>query len=543
MKKNIDDKKLEKMLRNIYKSEPSHTFQYNSSYVPEKNTETAGNYEYTVSGTEHIRRNFSISKFISIAAVCTIAVTSGAVYLGNHISMNSHSAPAAQSDIPEEKSLFDKYLEEFEYETGNFDYECIKVTANAEPDSYEESQNYIYGQLCRDMNIVPAYENCGFLDSDGSTQSLALPDEDFFFYIKKIYVPVSENETTQFYTRQSYLVWKDENGNITKIRPSAEKVTADDIENKLDCSYHDIRDSVENILNNFSDENTEVYIDDTLVRPAVPEENRIGEPKVSVLYNYYAYININGQLTPVNSETVVYNSESVMEFDDSYKATENIPFFYGEINDRTVSIRKTFFWNCSDIEPADISSYIAELNDNYWLETAEVSLEYITEPSETDSSINDSFCFSDLVSMDNETADKFIDKYGDALQRTENGYTLCSYCLEQNGFDLADIKIYPDADFSMDILTFYDSADTQEKLYSGICYDIPGLGNHEAIVNPFENYQKAGYHYENYKVQIQNEDMLLTVYFPNPSVSCSDEEKEMNEKFHNRPWAEIIIEK
>ncbi|MGN0605091.1 MAG: hypothetical protein ACI4JM_01080 [Oscillospiraceae bacterium] len=530
MKKNIDNKKLDEMLENIYKSEPSHTFQYNSSYVSEKHTETAQNSEYVVSGVEHIRKGISPAKFVSIAAACIIAVTSGAVYLGNHVSTGGYSSPAAQSDISditdeadisEEKSLFDKYLEEFEYEISNFDYECIKVTPNAEPNSYEESQNYIYSDICHDVNIVPAYENCSFIDTDGSSQSFAVTDEEFYCYIKKIDVPISENEATKFYTRQSYLVWKDADGNITKIRPSAEKVTADELENKLDCNYDiDIPQKVDSLLNDLSDESKEVYINDILVRPAVAEENRNGEPKISIVYNYYVYVNFNGQLVPVNAETMWYNSTSIMEFDDSYKATKNIPFFDGQLDNGHVILKKTFFWDCSGDEPVDISSYIAELNNNYWLETAERSkpaetsetiettetseISETIETTETTEIISDDkpFCFSDLADMDEESINALIEKYGDALQRTETGFTLCSYCLEQNGFDISTIEIYTDAYFN----------------------DCPDFNS------------------TNHDIEINESNYTLKVHFPNQSENVSDEEKEMNEKFHNCPWAELILE-
>lgn len=766
MKKNLDNKKLDEMLENIYKSEPSHTFQYNSSYVSEKHTETAQNSEYVVSGVEHIRKGISPAKFVSIAAACIIAVTSGAVYLGNHVSMSGYSSPAAQSDISditdeadisEEKSLFDKYLEEFEYETSNFDYECIKVTPNAEPNSYEKNQNYIYSDICHDVNIVPAYENCSFIDTDGSSQSFAVTDEEFYCYIKKIDVPISENEATKFYTRQSYLVWKDADGNITKIRPSAEKVTAEELENKLDCNYDiDIPQKVDSLLNDLSDESKEVYIDDILVRPAVAEENRNGEPEVSIAYDYYVYVNFNGQLVPVDVETMWYNSTSIMDFDDNYKATKNIPLFNAYVDDGHVILKKTFFWDCSGDEPVDISSYIAELNNNYWLETAErsepaetiettettaenqtIDKEYIldhmlnsidffdtaegefttyntgyntetalnvsfavnysddiserfafekytnadgsyngeyfrmnkftysdtngdvyynyseieindyipaaermdkTKPgvdawiyrddmteriinygkecfmyqelafsklydtslweitgetnmfgydgiviegnSSSDSrfklivekntgiildyeeytgdeltsyihvnklsidnglSVNQTelkdlysqkvqselnsshannlsiedlynqkkasnsddkpFCFSDLADMDEESINALIEKYGDALQRTETGFTLCSYCLEVNGFDISTIEIYTDAYFN----------------------DCPDFNS------------------TNYDIEINESNYTLKVHFPNPSVNVSDEEKEMNEKFHNCPWAELIF--
>ena len=391
MKKNISDEKLDEMLRNLYNSEVSESFEFKSNLIADK---PEFNPQITVSGSEkHIKKKFIPAKIAAIAAAALIIVNIGIININDsnstfsepsnqNDSSSTFSEPSTQiADIPVgncEVSLFDDYLKEFEYEINNFDYECIKVTANPETGSDEESQNYIYGSLCHDMNIVPAYENCSFIDSDISNQSLALTDEDFYFYIKKIIVPISENESAISFTRQSYLVWKDVNGNITKIRPSAEKVTAEDIENKLECSYYS-DEPIQKLMSDFSNENCNVYIDNTLVRPAISDENRIGEPEVYMLYRYYAYMNINGQLTPIYSETVVYNSKSIIEVDDNYKETENIPFLYSNINDYNISIRKTFLWNCSDTEPDDVSSYISELNKNYWLETAETSSEYVSE--------------------------------------------------------------------------------------------------------------------------------------------------------------------
>lgn len=792
MKKNISDEKLDEMLKNVYNSKVSENFEFKINSVPDKEEY---NPEITVSGSEkHIKKTFRPSKLAAIAAAAFIIVSIGTYNLSEN---SGFSAPSTQiSDIPVENvgtSLFDEYLEEFEYEINNFDYECIKVTPNAEPNSYEESQNYIYSDIYHDMKIIPAYENCSFIDTDGQKPSFPVTDEEFYCYIKKIDVPISENEATKFYTRQSYLVWKDADGNITKIRPSAEKVTAEELENKLDCNYDiDIPQKVDSLLNDLSDESKEVYIDDILVRPAVAEENRNGEPEVSIAYDYYVYVNINGQLVPVDVETMWYNSTSIMEFDDSYKATENIPFFDGQLDDGHVILKKTFFWDCSGNEPVDISSYIEELNENYWLETAErsanaepaeTSAEYVTESVETtentdttseienqvidkeyilnhmlnsidffetaegafttyntgyntetefnvsfavnysdniserfafekysnadgsysgeyfrmnrftysdtngdvyynyseieindyipasermdntkpgmdawiyrddmteritnygkecfmyqelafsklyDTSLweitgeinmlgyngimiegntesgnkfaivvekntgiildyeeftggaltsyihvnnlsidnglsvnqtelkelysrkiqeetlnNESFCFTDLADMDEESINALIEKYGDALQRTDNGFTLCSYCLEQNGYNLSDIKLYGNCDFTMTVDEFYNAADTLNKLCAGVCCDIPGLGICEAVITPAENHQYPDYKYENYKVEICEDNYLLKVHFPNPAANVSDDEKEMNEKFHNCPWAELIIE-
>ena len=783
--KKPDDKKLDEMLYNIYNSKADRVFHFSA----EENTEDHKVYK---SHAEHCRRkSFSHSKVCAIAAACLITVGVGTIFFED---IGSSRNPASTSEISTdesadyqigtaiksgsgtEQSVFEQYLEEFEYETANFDYECIKVTANPEPDSFEENQNRFYADLCYDMNIVPAYENCTFIDSDISNQSLAVTDEDFYFYIKKTNAVISENDSEaavsendlnmySCYTRQSYLVWKDSDGNITKIRPSAEKVSAEDIQNMPEFNdyYNLTYSTIENIMQNFADEDYPVYIDDVLVRPAVPEENQIGEPSVEVSYDYRAYVYYNGQFVPVNAQTLYYSTSSVMSFGDEYKETENIPFFNSKTDENgDISMKKTIIWDCSGDEPVDISSYIVSINDVYWFETAvrtessaddeaenqvidkdyilnhmlnsmdffdtaegefvsyetgseydvsfsancsdDISERFVLENYYSyDSDINTEhfrmnnlsynntngyvyydyspltiddyipassrmqkdavddavwiyrdnmnmalakeclmyqelvfYClydtslweitgettmfgydgiviegktnsgsfkivvekntgiildyeeytgneltayirvnnisidnglsvdktelekaykekiqnetteknqgetvyFSDLASMNEESINNLIDKCGDALQRTDTGFTLCSYCLEQSGIKLSDMKIYPDCDLSMDILEFYNSANTQNKLYCGVCYDIPGLGSHEAVVTPDENNQYSGYDYENYKVQIIEDNYLITVHFPN---SAADIEKEINEKFHNMPWAEIEI--
>ena len=768
--KKPDDKKLDEMLYNIYNSKADRVFHFSA----EENTEDHKVYK---SRAEQCRRkSFSHSKVCAIAAACLITVGVGTIFFED---IGSSRNPASTSEISTdetadyqigtaiksgsgtEQSVFEQYLEEFEYETSNFDYECIKVTANPEPDSFEENQNRFYADLCYDMNIVPAYENCTFIDSDNSNQSIAVTDEDFYFYIKKTDAVISENDSEtadSCYTRQSYLIWKDSDGTITKIRPSSEKVSAKDIQNMPEFNnYYNLPYSeIENIMQNFADEDYPVYIDDVLVRPAVPEENQIGEPSVEVSYDYRAYVYYNGQFVPVNAQTLYYSTSSVMYFGDEYKETENIPFFNAKIDENSdISMKKTIIWDCSGDEPVDISSYIVSINDTYWFETAvrtessaddeaenqvidkdyilnhmlnsmdffdtaegefvsyetgseydvsfsancsdDISERFVLEnyysyddavnterfrmnnllyentndyvyydysPLATDDYIpveerlsawiyrdnmdmiqakkclmyqelvfyclydtslwditdettmfgydgiviegktnsgsfkivvekntgiildyeeytgneltayirvnnisidnglsvdktelekaykekiqnetteknqGETVYFSDLASMNEESINNLIDKCGDALQRTDTGFTLCSYCLEQSGIKLSDMKIYPDCDLSMDILEFYNSANTQNKLYCGVCYDIPGLGSHEAVVTPDENNQYSGYDYENYKVQIIEDNYLITVHFPN---SAADIEKEINEKFHNMPWAEIEI--
>lgn len=776
--KKPDDKKLDEMLYNIYNSKADRVFHFSA----EENTEDHKVYK---SRAEQCRRkSFSHSKVCAIAAACLITVGVGTIFFED---IGSSRNPASTSEISTdesadyqigtaiksgsgtEQSVFEQYLEEFEYETANFDYECIKVTANPEPDSFEENQNRFYADLCYDMNIVPAYENCTFIDSDISNQSLAVTDEDFYFYIKKTNAVISENDSEaavsendlnmySCYTRQSYLVWKDSDGNITKIRPSAEKVSAEDIQNMPEFNdyYNLTYSTIENIMQNFADEDYPVYIDDVLVRPAVPDEDKIGEPTVEVSYDYHAYVYYNGQFVPVNAQTLYYSTSSAISFGDEYKETENIPFFRVKTDeDGNISMKKTIIWDCSGDEPVDISSYIVSINDVYWFETAvrtessaddeaenqvidkdyilnhmlnsmdffdtaegefvsyetgseydvsfsvncsdDISERFVLEnyysyddavnterfrmnnllyentndyvyydysPLATDDYIpveerlsawiyrdnmdmiqakkclmyqelvfyclydtslwditdettmfgydgiviegktnsgsfkivvekntgiildyeeytgneltayirvnnisidnglsvdktelekaykekiqnetteknqGETVYFSGLASMNEESINNLIDKCGDALQRTDTGFTLCSYCLEQSGIKLSDMQIYPDCDLSMDILEFYNSANTQNKLYCGVCYDIPGLGSHEAVVTPDENNQYSGYDYENYKVQIIEDNYLITVHFPN---SAANIEKEINEKFHNMPWAEIEI--
>ena len=128
--KKPDDKKLDEMLYNIYNSKADRVFHFSA----EENTEDHKVYK---SRAEQCRRkSFSHSKVCAIAAACLITVGVGTIFFEDiECSRNPASTSEISTDetadypleaVPEpdsgtEQSVFDQYLEEFEYETSNFD--------------------------------------------------------------------------------------------------------------------------------------------------------------------------------------------------------------------------------------------------------------------------------------------------------------------------------------------------------------------------------------------------------------------------------------
>lgn len=569
MKKYIKDEKIEEMLKKIYNSELSHNFQFNSNIISEKTQDNRKNIEISVSGSEYSsKKTFSPAKICAVAAAAIMTVSIGAFSLMENTNAFS---PSSQFSENTETSLFDEYLKEFEYEINNFDYECIMVTPEEMYSDDENEQhlietgNEIYTQLCYAMNIIPEYEGCQFINNTDGTVSLK-SDSQFYCYIKKIgeydYTENNEEYTADIYSRQSYLIWKDENGNITKIRPSKEKSTineTDFIESMNADSVINSNQEAISAMNNFNTIENDVYINDVLIREEIAKYSSIFVSKSISQYNYYMCFETDDKFIPVSLSSVSYFTNAPLNFENSDEIC-SIPLLYAYIDNGYFYFNKTFANDCSGNEIIDISDKIEEANNNYWLETAEneeiinVSEETVTSASEevtseTVSEFNElsalcitDLCITDLVNIDAEYINNLIELYGDALQRTETGYTLCSYCLEQNGFNLENIQLYPNTYFTMTADEFYEYADTENKNGSGLCIMGNNTGG-DALFSPTEDYRDDAYDYQTYKVEIHEDDYSLIVHFPLLDMQAyqSDSEAELCQQYHNRPWAELII--
>ncbi len=581
--KKISDEKLDNMLKDIYNSKVD-SFEFKSNYISSEEKFTP---EITVSGAESCKKHsFRPSKMVAIAAAAILAVGVGI-----------YSLPPVDTFQPatimeETENLFEKYLEEFTYETENFNYSSVKVSANPQ-NEFEVSQNILYADLCSTMQLVPAYENCTFKECfDGSTSLQVETDENFYFYLKCI----PKSDGSHYYTRQAYLVWKDENDNITKIIPSSEKI---DTNKEFPAISQSLIDSASTYCNSlmeqFSDSTKPVYLDDILIRPEMTTET--DKEYCYSEYDYLSYMNIDGVETPVSVSSTHYWTFAQMNHENPDFVTERlkeIPMLRCWINEDYYTYDKIFYHDLSSGEPVDISTKVEEMNNNYWLEPAvntetekeetlqtefvseettqeiittenvieefevvqqvpegitnippfEITEEIVTTSETIDIS---SFEFNDLATMylnnDEAGIEKWIEIFGsDALQRTENGFAICSYCLMQNGFNLDDVNIYGDTNLNLNILEFYKSLGDIEKMCVGFRFKEAeeGGGNEIAALEV----QNPAYDYINYQVSIYAEDYKIVVHYPNNQVLYSKEEKErMVESFHNTPWAEIIIEK
>lgn len=365
--KQSDDKKLDEMLYNIYNSKAARVFYFSA----DKDTE---NNKVFKSHAEHSRRKyFSYSGICAIAAAFLLIVGIGTVFFND---FSSSRTPASVSGISEtvtpdkpdypltamyddeynadtntEKSLFEQYIEEFEYETENFNYQVLKIV----PLTYDTSDNdnEMYKMLC-DMNIIPEHDSLWiYTDENGNNIIYSDFESEFYMYIK-----ITDSNII---TRQSYLVWTDENGNILKIIPSSEKFSDEDINNSesieinvnaLNIIYEKV-DFVSEIINNienYSDEDIKNN-DYSLLRSLTASVNQEAEnAEYSSIENFNIYVSHFYYISDEKIIPVMCIGSEYTVYTDNY--------------------HESMFFDCSGDTPFDITEQISDENKNYWLDIA-----------------------------------------------------------------------------------------------------------------------------------------------------------------------------
>lgn len=515
--KQSDDQKLDEMLYNIYNSKATRVFYFSA----DKDTE---NDKVFKSHAEHSRRKyFSHSRICAIAAAFLVTVGIGTIFFDDlsssrtpaSVSEISEAATPDKSDYPlraaydeynadtdtDEKSLFEQYLEEFEYEMENFNYQVLKIvpfTADT-----LDNDNEMYKMLC-DMNIIPQHDSLWtYTDENGNNIIYSDSESEFYLCIK----------CDDFITRQSYLVWTDENGDISKIIPSSEKFSDEDInnsenieinvnaENIIDEKVNRVSEIMNNIVN-YSNEDIKNSIDYSFLLSLTASVNQGAEnaeyPDIYNIENFYVneyffYCISDGKIIPVMcvcSEYSVY----------------------------TEKYHESLFFDCSGDTPVYITEQISDKNKNYWLDMAVSSYDSSSEVCEE--SI-DSYTFSSLSFMKSDDLKTFTELCGEnALESVDMGYNLYSCYLENY------VRIADGIDFDMSPSEIYNAVDTEEKF-------AVGLNNQETVFftgesNPDEELEEI------YDICFRdsNAGYSILIHFPVPDAESDDERL-------NSPWAEI----
>ncbi len=504
MKKNISDENLDKMLENLYNSEVSEKFEFKSNYITNK---TEYNPEITVSGSEkHINKTFSPAKLTAIAAAALIMVSIGTYGLSSN---TEFSAPSSQlSD-----TAVNNISEPAETTAENIS-ENIETAETSMENTYENQtidKEYILNHMLNSVDFFDTVEGEFVTYETGTETNVAFA------------VNFSDNLSERF---------------------AFEEFCSDSIyDNKLSCENF-CSDKFE-----YSNNNGDIYYSDNIIITAdeyIPASDRM-------------YIDENGDNNWIyrNNMNMAYAKQCFMYqelifsrlYDTSlWEITDEVNMFgydglvlEGETNSAnkfTITVEKNsgIILDYKEYTGDELTSYIEVKNisiDN-GLSVDKAGLE------EHYKNLADKFCFADLAEMDEETINSYIELFGDALQRTDTGFTLCSYCLEQNGFDLSNIKLYGDCDFTMSLDEFYENADSEDKGY-GVC-TADGKIYYEVMLPYGEEHIKPELNYEKFKVNIMSDNYNLIVHYPN-NQPLTDGEKEINEKFHNKPWAELIINK
>lgn len=515
--KQSDDQKLDEMLYNIYNSKAKRVFYFSA----EKNTE---NDKVFKSHAEHSRRKyFSHSGICAIAAAFLVTVGIGTIFFDD---LSSSITPASVSEVSEtslltgesdysygavyddtdtEKSIFEQYLEEFKYETENFNYQALRIVPYTSDTS--DSDNELY-EMLSNMNIIPQCDSLWIYTYENGNNIIYSDSESELYLCIKL-------TDSDIITRQSYLVWTDENGDISKIIPSSEKFSDEDMNNseniKINVNASNIIDEkvnrVSEIINNiedYSNEDIKNSIDYSFLLSLTASGNQGAEnaeyPDIYnienfFVYEYYFYYINDGKIIPVMCVSSEYSA-----YTDKY--------------------HESLFFDCSGDTPFDITEQILDENKNYWLEKAVSSYDNDSN-SEIDEESIDSYTFSSLSFMKGDDLKKFKELCGEnALESTYMGYNLYS-CYLENYVQIAD-----GIDFNMSPSEIYNAIDTDEK------YAV-GLNNQETVFftgenNPDEELEEI------YDICFRDskEGYSIEIHFPAIDTESDDERL-------NSPWVEI----
>lgn len=230
----MSDEKLEEMLKTVMNSEVPEDMQFK---IPENESELK---------VVHFDRKKSVRRFAA-GAVSLCAALALVLLPAQFINKNADNTGIDSSESGS-KSQFEKYIEEYNYEIKNHEYEKILPSENGQEK-----------EIFRFLGLLPEIR-------EG--------------YETEVFVRTVGFEEEKIYTRQAYVVWYDHNDEINALMPSSEK-TESDISSSLFAGENGAQKVINNLLDSFGNRNRNVSFEGKLIRPELTEYPDVYDETVS----------------------------------------------------------------------------------------------------------------------------------------------------------------------------------------------------------------------------------------------------------------------
>ena len=229
----MSDEKLEEMLKTVMNSEVPEDMQFK---IPENEAEFK---------VVHFDRKKSVLRFAAGAvSLCAALVL---VLLPAQFTNKNADNTGIDSSESESKSQFEKYIDEYNYEIKNYDYEKILPSVNGQE------------EIFRFLGLLPEIR-------EG--------------YETEVFVRTVGFGEEKIYTRQAYVVWYDHNDEINAVMPSSEK-TESDISSSLFAGENGVEKVMNNLMDKFGNHNRDVSFEGKLIRPKLTEYPDVYDETVS----------------------------------------------------------------------------------------------------------------------------------------------------------------------------------------------------------------------------------------------------------------------
>jgi len=181
LKSKISDEKLEKMLRDTFNSEVPESVQFS---IPEN----SGTVKYSGAAVSRKGRSITVKRTVKFVSVCAALA---AALLPAGYAVNYFMSPdTAEEENFKEKTLFEEYMSEFEWQKNHYTYESVWKR--------------------EDKGDFGAAEALSMVPDNGETG------------VSEVFAKVIGEGDDRIYTRQCYALWYDEEGNISAVMPSTE---------------------------------------------------------------------------------------------------------------------------------------------------------------------------------------------------------------------------------------------------------------------------------------------------------------------------------
>ena len=310
----MSDEKLEEMLKTVMNSEIPEDMQFK---IPENEAEFK---------VVHFDRKKSVRRFAAGAvSLCAALVL---VLLPAQFTNKNADNTGIDSSESESKSQFEKYIDEYNYEIKNHDYEKILPSVNGQE------------EIFRFLGLLPEIR-------DG--------------YETEVFVRTVGFGEEKIYTRQAYVVWYDHNDEINAVMPSSEK-TESDISSSLFAGENGVEKVMNNLMDKFGNHNRDVSFEGKLIRPKLTEYPDVYDETVSETVR--CVIKSGDTVIPLKVCSLNYTVNCSF-FNENNPAPETSMEIFSR--DGLTQYSTVLAYDCSRKNAVRMKS----VNQNIWLEKAE----------------------------------------------------------------------------------------------------------------------------------------------------------------------------